>query len=229
MNRRLEPAVPCWVVVASTARLQGSLSTSCPAPAAVHRDVQTAGAPLSQRGKRQLCQLYHMVFTSKAHLVQRCCQCRPHLPLISPSTTPLPCPPLQLAVVTRALARWYLVLVQWVVTFLHWTGLLRLEGDSNGPTTAASSARGSGTAEPEAVHRTARQVVQDTVRGGLRATARAAQMHHRGLPDETLAAIERACEQATQVGMAVGRVALLSANLLQTPHCGCVWTHCRCL
>jgi hypothetical protein len=103
-----------------------------------------------------------------------------------------------LAVVTRALARCYLLLVQWVVTFLRWAGLLRLDSD-NGASPAASSTSNGGAAE-EPAHRTAGQMVRDTVRGGLRATARAAQMvmHHQGLPEETLAAIERACEEATK-------------------------------
>ncbi|KAI7845000.1 hypothetical protein COHA_001366 [Chlorella ohadii] len=102
------------------------------------------------------------------------------------------------AVVTAALARWYLLLIQWVVTFLRWTGLLRLADDDTSP--AASSTGADGSAAPEPAHRTARQMVRDTVRGGLRATARAAQMvmHHRALPEETLAAIERACEEATK-------------------------------
>lgn len=108
---------------------------------------------------------------------------------------------LQLAVVTRALAQFCLLLVQWVVTFLRWTGLLHLAADRSGSTPATSSTS-NGTAEAEPAQRTAREMVRDTVRGGLRATARAAQMvmHHRGLPAETVAAIERACEEATKVG-----------------------------
>lgn len=104
-----------------------------------------------------------------------------------------------LAMVTRALAQFYLLLVQWVVTFLRWTGLLRLAEDSSSSTPSTSSTS-NGTAEAEPAHRTAREMVRDTVRGGLRATARAAQMvmHHQGLPAETVAAIERACEEATK-------------------------------
>ena len=179
------------------------------------RDIQAADAPVPQPGEQRreerlpachavppptLLAWYSKPPLDQAALTQ---PSRLH-PTLQHQPSPLDHALLQVAVVTAALARWYLLLIQWVVTFLRWTGQLRLADDDTSP--AASSTGADGSAAPEPAHRTARQMVRDTVRGGLRATARAAQMvmHHRGLPEETLAAIERACEEATKVCSGVG-------------------------
>lgn len=97
-----------------------------------------------------------------------------------------------MAVVARFLARWYLSLVQWLVTFLHWAGLLRLDegGDANGAAAAG-----------EGHHRSARQVVRDAVRATARAAEQLIIHHHPGLAPEVVAAVERACTQAAEVGV----------------------------